>query len=393
MINFLARLFIRDYRDVEDRRVRSDYGKMSGYVGIGSNILLFAIKLLAGILSNSVAIIADAVNNLMDSMSSIVTVVGFKVSAKPADEDHPFGHARSEYIAGMIVAFVILVVGAELFTNSFHKILYPTGEKFENIVFAILIVSILIKLWQSSFYYKVGKLVDSETIIATGTDSRNDVISTLAVLIGAIIMKITSVDLDGYFGVGVAIFIIVSGISLFKDTISPLLGVMPSKEMVKSLKDLIMEQKCILGIHDMVIHNYGYGETYATVHVEVANTCNFVDIHDVIDNIEKDAKDKLGVSLVIHMDPVIVDDPEVVEMSKRIKKITKEIDEKLSMHDFRMVKGNTHTNLIFDVVVPTEINLSNEEILEKYKGYVKEFEGKYYVVINFDNNYVPLGAH
>ena len=384
MSGLLLRLFVKDYRNTEDPKVRGAYGKLAGIVGIVCNLLLFAGKLIAGLLSGSVAITADAVNNLSDASSSLVTLLGFKLAERPADEEHPYGHARLEYLSGLAVAALILVIGVELGKSSIEKIINPETVLFSWLTLAILIGSILVKLWMALFCYKLGKKIDSATLTATAMDSRNDVISTSAVLLGCLVGHFFGLQIDGYIGTLVALFIIWSGCGIAKETISPLLGKQADAELVKRISDLIMSHEKILGIHDLMVHDYGPGQCFASVHAEMDSRENPLDCHDIIDDIERDALRELRVHLVIHYDPIVTDDEELNQMRALVSAELKQIDPQLTMHDFRMVRGPGHTNLIFDLVIPYSMENRKKELKERIDERVQFEDKRYYTVITFD---------
>lgn len=387
MTNFLVHIFVKDYDKKSNPAVRGRYGLLAGFVGLACNILLFLMKLLIGLLFGSIAIIADAVNNLSDAGSCIVTLIGFKMSGKPADEEHPYGHARVEYIAGMIVSFSILLLGIQLVGSSVQKIFHPEAVAFSWLSVAILCMAILVKLWMGLFYRKVGRTIDSTAIMANSADSMNDVYATSAVLISMLIGKVTGWQLDGYAGTLVAIFIIISGIGLVRETLNPLLGTAPTQELVDKIEHKLHSYEGVLGTHDLMIHNYGPQRCFASVHVEVNAKEDILKSHDMIDNIEKDFAEMLGIHLVIHLDPVVTDDEETNHMREVIRGILQEIDDKLSMHDFRMVKGNTHSNLIFDVMVPPRYRMSDKELREAIDNKVKAHQEDYFTVITVDRSY------
>ena len=387
MRKLLARIFIKDYQEYSNPKVRSAYGTLSGIVGIVTNIFLCVIKIVTGFFAGSISIIADGINNLSDAGSSIITLIGFKISSMPADDEHPFGHERMEYITGLIVSFIIILIGVSLFKSSIDKIINPEDIDLGIYTFIVLGISVLVKIWQWSFYRTNGKLINSTALIATSSDSINDAISTGAVLLAMIISKIFTINLDSYMGLVVSLFIIISGVKLVKETISPLIGEAPSKEFVKEVVDKIKAHEGVLGIHDLVFHSYGPLKTFITAHVEVDSQVDVLVSHDMIDNIEQEFRDE-KINLVIHMDPIDTTDQETVELRKKIGEIVHSIDENLNYHDFRMVKGFTHTNLIFDVVVPNKFKLTNEQLLNEIVVRVKEIDEKYNVVITFDNNYI-----
>lgn len=385
MTGLLLRLFVKDYQNTEDTKVRGAYGKLAGFVGIVCNLLLFAGKLIAGLLSGSVAITADAVNNLSDASSSLVTLLGFKLAERPADEEHPYGHARIEYLSGLAVAALILVIGVELGKSSVEKIINPEAVLFSWLTLAILLGSILMKLWMALFCYGLGKRIGSATLIATATDSRNDVISTAAVLLGCLLGYFFNLRIDGYIGLLVALFIIWSGCGIAKETISPLLGKQADEALVKSISDLILSHDKILGIHDLMVHDYGPGQCFASVHAEMDSSENPLDCHDIIDDIERDALRELRVHLVIHYDPIVTDDEELNRMRELVSAELKKIDPQLSMHDFRMVRGPGHTNLIFDLVLPFSMQDQKSELKKRIDACVQFENKRYYTVITFDD--------
>lgn len=384
MTKLLLKLFVKNYEATERPEVRSAYGKLAGLVGILCNLLLFGGKLLAGMLSGSVAITADAVNNLSDASSSLVTLLGFKLAERPADEEHPYGHARIEYLSGLVVAGLILIIGVELGKSSFNKILHPETVAFSGLTLGILLASIAVKLWMAYFAGSLGKRIGSPTLAATAADSRNDVISTAAVLLGCLAGYFFQWHIDGYIGLVVAIFIIWSGCSIARDTISPLLGEPADEELVKSISDLILSHDKILGIHDLMVHDYGPGQCFASVHTEMDSGEDPLICHDIIDDIERDALRELRVHLVIHYDPIVTDDAELNKMRALVQKEISAIDPRLTMHDFRMVRGPGHTNLIFDLAVPFALADQKAELKQRIDRRVQFEDQKYYTVITFD---------
>ena len=395
MTSLLLRLFVKNHDDTENPVVRGAYGKLAGAVGIVCNLLLFAGKLLAGILSGSVAVTADAVNNLSDASSSLVTLLGFKLAERPADEEHPYGHARIEYISGLVVAALILLIGAELAKSSFSKILHPETVEFSLLTLGVLVGSILVKLWMALFCRKLGRRIDSTNLLATSADSRNDVISTAAVLVGCLVGYFFDVKLDGYIGMAVALFIIWSGCSIAKDTINPLLGERASEELVRNISDLILSHEKILGIHDLMVHDYGPGNCFASVHAEMDSAEDPLICHDIIDDIERDALRELQVHLVIHYDPIVTDDEELNAARALVEQEIKSIDESLSLHDFRMVRGPGHTNLIFDLVIPYSMEDRKAELKARIDERLQRQDRKYYTVITFDevaHNQISTGG-
>lgn len=387
MIQLIIRTFIKNYKDVENHHVREAYGKLAGIVGIISNIILFMIKFTVGVLFKSISVTADAVNNLSDAGSSIITLIGFKLSGKPADAKHPYGHARMEYITGLAVSFIIILLGVQLVQTSFDKVLHPEESVFSYLTITVLIISILMKLWQGMFNKKVGKTIHSTALEATAADSINDVVATSAVLLSTVIAKLTGVNLDGYMGILVAIFILVSGIKMIGETINPLLGMAPDQEMVDQIYKKIMSYDTVLGIHDLVVHNYGPQRCFASVHVEVPASQDILISHDIIDNIERDFAKDMDIHLVVHLDPIVTDDETTNLLRAQVKQIVHDISPDLSIHDFRAVIGVSHTNLIFDVCVPFSVKMSDADITSLISQKVKEINPTYYTVIVVDRSY------
>ncbi len=386
MTKLLIRLFIKNYEDTENPHVREAYGKFAGIVGTVSNILLFAIKFLVGFFFRSISVMADAVNNLSDAGSSIITLIGFKLSGKPADKKHPYGHARMEYITGLVVSFAILLLGIQLVQSSVEKILHPEETAFNLLTVAVLVISILMKLWQGLFNKKIGRIIRSTTIEATAADSLNDVIATSAVLLSVIVGRLTGWQLDGYMGVVVAVFIIISGVKLIGETINPLLGMAPDRELVEKIDQKILSYEGVLGLHDLTVHNYGPQRCFASVHVEVPASQDILISHDIIDNIERDFAREMGIHLVIHLDPVVADDETTNGLHEIVMSCIQEISPMLSIHDFRAVIGNTHTNLIFDVCAPYDIKLTDAEITSMIIRKIREIDQKYFCVIVVDRD-------
>ena len=385
MTNLLPRLCIRDYQNLDNPRVRSAYGKLAGAVGIVCNVLLFGAKLAVGTLSGSVSITADAVNNLSDASSSVVTLIGFKLAEKPADADHPFGHARIEYLSGLIVAAMILMIGVELVKSSFDKILHPAAVDFSLAAALVLLLSIALKLWMAHFNRALGRRIQSETLIATAADSRNDVISTAAVFLAGAVGQVTGWRVDGYMGLAVALFILYSGVSIAKDTIDPLLGEAPSPELIEMVSREIRSYDKVLGIHDLMVHDYGPGRRFASVHVEMDSHEDPLVCHDIIDDIERDFLQKHRIHLVIHYDPIVTDDDELNEMRALTCRIIDELDPRFTLHDFRMVRGPGHTNLVFDLVIPFELADRKRELSREINRRIKAVDEKYTAVITFDD--------
>ena len=388
MTNFIIKKFIKNYEDVNDPQVRESYGTVSSITGIVANTVLSISKILTGILFNSISVLADGVNNLSDGASSVITLIGFKISGKPADKDHPFGHARMEYLTGLALGIAVLLVGVELIKSSFNKIINPEKTVFSIEMTAVLIVSMLAKLWLSLFYNKLGNKISSAAIKASGADSRNDVVATAVVLVSLFISKLTGYEVDGYAGMLVAVLILYSGFEILKDILNPILGEMPNEKFVESIENKILSYDGIINIHDLVVHNYGPNRYFATVHAEVDAKEDILKSHDLIDNIERDFAKDLNINLVIHLDPIITDDKETNVLRSMTERILKSVDEKLTMHDFRVVKGETHTNLIFDVVVPVDYKMKSREIAELIEKEIKKENEKYFAVVTVDKNYV-----
>lgn len=390
MGKLLIRIFVKDHENTDDPRVRERYGKFAGVVGIVSNLILCIMKILIGLVSRSIAIIADGINNLADASSSIITLVGFKLASQPEDEDHPYGHARIEYLTGLFISIVIIVIGLQLLRTSIDKILHPDPLEFSCLTIIILVAAILIKLWQSLFNRSIGRKIRSVTLMATAADSRNDVISTSAVLVSVIVGKFTGIQIDGYMGCLVALFIIWSGIQLVRETTSPLLGEAPDQELVDSIAEIVKKEPGVLGIHDLMVHNYGPGKIFASMHIEVDADGDLMESHDMIDNIEKRIKDELHVEFVVHMDPVKTDDPLITKMKKIIADALLPLDGVDNIHDFRIVPGPTHTNIIFDVVLVADCSLSEKEITGIAAEAARSVDNDFYVVITFDHAYTRL---
>ncbi len=390
MQDWLIRKFIKNYDNTHDLSVRTAYGKLSGKVGIFCNTLLFAGKFFVGTIAGSVSITADAVNNLSDAASSIISLIGFKMAEKPADEDHPYGHARYEYLSGLTVAVMIILIGFELFKSSLNKVLHPSAVDFSWVAVGVLICSILIKLWMALFNRSMGKKINSQALEATAADSRNDVVSTGAVLAATIISHFCSVELDGYMGIAVAVFILYSGMGLVKDTLDPLLGKAPDPEFVDYIQNKIMSYKGVLGTHDLMIHDYGPGRQFASVHVEMAAEDNVLESHDVIDNIERDFLKNDGLNLIVHFDPIVTGDDTVNDLRCWLMEKVKTIDKNLSIHDMRIVPGTSHTNLIFDCVMPHSLNMTPSELKSKIRNLVNEEYPNYYCVMTIDSCYAAM---
>lgn len=385
MVQLLAKIFISKKEEKEQRQA---YGVLCGMVGIALNIFLFAGKFVAGVLSNSIAITADAFNNLSDAGSSFVTLVGFKLAGTKPDPQHPFGHGRIEYLSGLIVSGAILIMAYELVRDSVNKIIHPQETTFSIVATVILLISIMVKLYMSYYNKAIGEKISSAAMKATSIDSLSDVCATAAVLISTLIGKYTGLNLDGYFGVLVGLFIFYAGVNAARETVNPLLGQPPEPEFVDRITAIVMKQELIRGIHDLVVHDYGPGRIMISLHAEVPADGDILKIHDVIDNCEEELRRELGCESVIHMDPIVTNDPLVTKLKQQMKSILAEIDEKLNLHDFRVVKGTTHTNIIFDIVVAYGYHLSDEELIEQVTRSAQEYLGTNYIlVIRVDKAY------
>lgn len=380
----LKKIFIKNCEDVENPKVRNQYGIVSGAFGIISNILLFSIKLVIGIITNSITIMADAFNNLSDSLSSIITIIGFKLSSKPADKEHPYGHARYEYITGTIVAFLVFAVGILFVKSSIEKIIHPEEISLGSGTYITLVVAIVIKIWQMMVYIDFAKAINSKVIKANAQDSRNDVLTTLAVLIAMIIMDVFSINIDGYIGLVISIFIVISAIKMIKETIDPLLGMVPSEEQINKIKSEILKYEGVEGIHDLMIHNYGAGKDFVTVHIEVSSDMNIVVAHDLADSIERHFINDFNLNLTIHVDPVDINDEDTMMLREKIKEILKDFDKEISFHDFRVVKNSDSKKIIFDVVVPFDKQYCEEEIINILNSGLKDEKEKYCFSLNVE---------
>ena len=389
MTETLVRLFVKNSRDTTDPAVRTAYGNLASWVGIFCNLLLCAGKFLAGTLSGSISIAADAVNNLSDASSSVVSLIGFKLGARPADDEHPYGHARFEYLAGLAVAVMVLVIGVELLKSSVDKILHPAAVTFSWVAMAVLAASIAVKLWMSLFNRTLGKRINSGSLIATAADSRNDVFSTVAILIGMGITWLTSYNLDGWMGLIVALLIVVGGVQLIMETSNPLLGVAPTEELVQGIYQKILSYDGVLGLHDLNVHNYGPGRCFASVHCEVPAEQDILVSHDIIDNIERDFLRDMNIHLVIHLDPVVTDDERTTKLKQQVEQILNGLSDQISMHDFRVVWGTTHTNVIFDVCVPFGFQWSDTELIQRISEQIANLNATYFAVLTVDHDYVP----
>ena len=388
MTQFLIRCFIKRPDDVKDAAVRTAYGNLASLVGMACNILLCIGKLLAGTLFGSIAIMADALNNLSDASSNVVSLIGFRLAAKAPDAEHPYGHARYEYLAGLVVSVTILAIGLSLLKESALKVLHPTPVVFSWLSIGVLAASILVKLWLSGFNRAVGKKINSETLMATAADSRNDVLTTGAVLLSTILCSLTGYGImDGMMGVGVAAFILWSGWGLVMDTLSPLLGESPSPELVEHIEQTVMSYPGVLGVHDLMVHDYGPGHQFASLHVEFPAETDPLTAHDVIDNIENDFLKKDRLQVTIHYDPIVTADASVGVLRARLKEHARQLDPRLSIHDLRIVPGDSHTNVLFDLAFPAGYTGDIDQMLAKMCQFVKEQDPKYCCVVKVEQSY------
>ncbi len=384
MTDLILRIFVRDHKNTEDPVVRDKCGRVAGAVGIVTNFLLFLMKIIVGTVFHSVSVTADAVNNLTDSGSSVVTLIGFKMASKPADEKHPFGHARIEYLSGVIVSFIVIFLGLQLGMSSIEKILTPEENALTPVALVVLVISILAKLWQCLFYRKVGRMIKSESVEATSKDSRNDVIATSVVLLGAVITMLTGVNLDGYMGAAVALFIVFSGVQLTISTADPLLGQAPEGELVQTITEKMLSYPGIIGMHDLAVHNYGVGRCFASAHCEVDAKNDILVSHDLIDNIERDFSRDLGIHMVIHLDPVIVGDARTDALHCKVQSLVTALYPTVTIHDFRVIWGVTHSNIVFDAAVPFAVKDSDAVITQKLEAEIKKLDPDYRTVVTID---------
>ena len=391
MTERLVRRFIRDWENVGDPAVRERYGALSGGVGILLNLLLSLGKFFAGLLTGSIAVTADAFNNLSDAGSSVVTLVGFKLAGQKADDGHPFGHGRIEYLAGLLVSLLILMVGVELGKTSIEKIFRPEQVDFSLVTVVILIASILVKLWMCLFNRNLGRRIGSAAMEATATDSLSDVVATSAVLAGTLVGEFTGVSIDGWVGVVVAIFILRAGWGAAKDTVDPLLGSAPDPALVKEIQDVVLSHKQVVGMHDLVIHDYGPGRRMCSFHAEVPQNADIMEAHDAIDHIEREIYQKFGVETTAHMDPIATEDEAVNSLREQVRDLVREVNPEMNIHDFRVTRGPQHTNLIFDVVVPHRSKVSDEEIAGEITRRVQALDPSYYPVFQLERSYVSGG--
>ena len=384
MTDLILRIFVRDHKNTEDPAVRDKCGRVAGAVGIVTNFLLFLMKIIVGTVFHSVSVTADAVNNLTDSGSSVVTLIGFKMASKPADEKHPFGHARIEYLSGVIVSFIVIFLGLQLGMSSIEKILTPEENALTPVALVVLVISILAKLWQCLFYRKVGRMIKSESVEATSKDSRNDVIATSVVLIGAVITMLTGVNLDGYMGAAVALFIVFSGVQLTISTADPLLGQAPEGELVQTITEKMLSYPGIIGMHDLAVHNYGVGRCFASAHCEVDAKNDILVSHDLIDNIERDFSRDLGIHMVIYLDPVIVGDARTDALHCKVQSLVTALYPTVTIHDFRVIWGVTHSNIVFDAAVPFSVKDSDAVITQKLEAEIQKLDPDYRTVVTID---------
>lgn len=384
MTDLILRIFVRDHKNTEDPAVRDKCGRVAGAVGIVTNFLLFLMKIIVGTVFHSVSVTADAVNNLTDSGSSVVTLIGFKMASKPADEKHPFGHARIEYLSGVIVSFIVIFLGLQLGMSSIEKILTQEENALTPVALVVLVISILAKLWQCLFYRKVGRMIKSESVEATSKDSRNDVIATSVVLLGAVITMLTGVNLDGYMGAAVALFIVFSGVQLTISTADPLLGQAPEGELVQTITEKMLSYPGIIGMHDLAVHNYGVGRCFASAHCEVDAKNDILVSHDLIDNIERDFSRDLGIHMVIHLDPVIVGDARTDALHCKVQSLVTALYPTVTIHDFRVIWGVTHSNIVFDAAVPFSVKDSDAVITQKLEAEIQKLDPEYRTVVTID---------
>lgn len=387
MITLLSKWFIKDHQNTHSPAVRQAYGILCGSVGIAFNLLLFAGKFLAGMLSGSIAITADAFNNLSDAGSSVITLIGFRMAGQKPDPGHPFGHGRIEYLSGLFVSIAILLMAVELLKSSVTKIIHPEEITFSPLIVVILVCSIFVKIYMASYNHSVSKKIDSAAMNATATDSLSDTLATTVVLITTLFAHFWGLKIDGYCGVLVGIFILFAGINTAKDTISPLLGQPPAPEFVQKIQNIVMRHEKIIGIHDLIVHDYGPGRLMISLHAEVPADGDILLLHDLIDNIEHDLRHELQCDAVIHMDPICTNDEETIHMKQLVESLVNTISDKLTLHDFRIVKGPTHTNVIFDLVIPYKFEYSDTETVTMIQNKIREHDSHYFAVIDVDHTY------
>ena len=388
MIELLARVFIRSRDTLTPSALRQAYGQLCGVVGIVLNLLLFAVKFFAGTLSGSIAITADAFNNLSDAGSSVVTLLGFRLAGRKPDPEHPFGHGRMEYISGLVVAGLILLMGVELFKSSLKKILRPEDIVSSPLVLVILALSVAVKLYMFWYNRAIGKKINSAAMSATATDSLSDAVSTTAVLLATLVAQSTGVNIDGWVGMLVALFILFSAYKAAKETLSPLLGQTPEAEFVERIQEIVLSYPEVLNVHDLIVHDYGPGRVMISLHAEVPADGDILQLHDIIDNIEHRLQQELGCMAVIHMDPIVTNDEHTNALRMAVAEKVRSIDPRLTIHDFRIVPGPSHTNLIFDVVVPYDVKLTGEQVRQRIGELVQQMGENYFAVVQIDNSYV-----
>lgn len=388
MIFHISKIFIKDYQNYKDKHVREQYGTLCSILSIICNIILVAFKITIGAFSNSVAIMADGLNNLSDVGSNLASLFGFKLANKHPDNDHPYGHGRYEYIAGLVIAFLILLVGIQSLKDSLLKIIHPEKVIFSYLAVIILVVSILVKLWMCSFNKAVGEKIDSSTLKAAGQDSLNDVMSTSATLVALLLTLVTDLPVDGLIGTVVSILVVIAGIQVFKETIDPLLGLAPDKELIKDIERFILSYDKPIGIHDLMMHDYGPSRMFMTVHVEVDCHGDIMKIHEEMDEIERAIREKFGILTTIHYDPVDIHNPQVQCLKNMVLKVVKGINNEYSIHDFRIVPGENKTNLIFDVLIPSQDEIEHQLLKKKISENIKKIDNQYNCVIEIDHSFV-----
>lgn len=380
----IEKIFIKDYKNTDDEVVRRKYGIVSGIFGIVTNVLLFIIKLILGFFVNSITIMADAFNNLSDSCSSIITIIGFKISSKPADKEHPYGHARYEYIAGIIVAFLVFFVGITFIKSSIQKIIFPEEVNLGVITYITLIIAIFIKFLQMLVYIFFSKAIDSKVIKANAIDSRNDIITTSTALIAMIVMTIFNINIDGYIGFVISCFIVVSAIKMIKETIDPMIGIMPSCEQIEKIENEVLKYDNVQGVHDLLIHNYGFGKDFATIHIEVSSKMNIVDAHNLADDIERHFKNDLNLNLTIHVDPIDIEDKNQKRLYMKIKKGLANFDNSITFHDFRIITTNNENRILCDIVIPYNKQYAEEQIINALKNMLCDEKETYNFLLNIE---------
>lgn len=388
MTNLIAKIFIKNHDNIKDPQVRKSYGSLAGIFGIVMNLILCAFKMVAGILTGAISVTADAVNNLTDAGSSVITLVGTRMAAKKPDPDHPFGHGRIEYISGLLVSFIIILLGFELLSSSVTKILSPEQPQFSIVSVVILAVSVLVKLYMWSFNRTLSKKISSSALSATATDCLSDCVATSAVLIGLILYKFLGINIDGYIGVAVAVFIMISGIKSAKDTVDPLLGLAPDEELIDGIKKTVLSYDIIIGIHDLIVHDYGPGRLMISLHAEVPSNIDITLAHDTIDMIEAHLNGEFNCESTIHMDPIDVNDERTKLLKSQVENVVRSIDERLCIHDFRITATHSHTNLIFDVVLPHKFKLTASETIAEIKSRIHDIDESYFAVIKIDYDYM-----